>query len=292
MIEFIRDVARYEFLRFAVIAAALASVACGAMGSYVVVRRSTYVAGAVAHAILGGIGAARYFQVVWGWDWLTPMTGALGAALLAAFVMGAVTLFARQREDTVLSAIWAIGMAVGVSFITATPGYVEDLRSYLFGNILMVRERDVWLMAALVVVVVVVTGLFHNKFLAICFQEEMARLRGLPVGLYHMLLLVLTALTIVMLVSVVGVVLAIALLALPAATAGLFSRRLWQMMALATALCLFFTLGGLALSYGPELPAGATIVEVAGAAYLLALLSKKFGAAAWRRMARSSRDGN
>jgi zinc transport system permease protein len=107
-------------------------------------------------------------------------------------------------------------------------------------------------------------------------------LRGAKVELYFLLLLCLTALTVVLLLAVVGIVMVIALLTLPAAVATRFSKSLWQMMVLSTVFCAIFTTGGLALSYGPNLPAGATIIVVAGAVYLLVALAA--GAPAlWRR---------
>lgn len=265
---------RYPFLQYALLAGLLASVACGIVGSFVVVRRATYAGGAIAHCVLGGMGVARYLQVVHGVAWMTPILGATAAAVLAALIIALVTYSGQQREDTVLSAVWAIGMAVGISFIAATPGYYEDLMSYLFGNILMVSGSDLLLMGVLDFVVVGATLLFYDRFLIISFQPEVARLRGIRVGLYHALLLLLTSLTVVLLTQVVGLVMVIALLTLPAATASQFVRRLWQMMVLASALCLLFTVGGLAISYGPELPAGATVIELAGAAYLLVLGGK------------------
>jgi len=272
--DFLSDLATYRFLQFALAAGLLASVAAGVVGTYVVVRRITYIAGSIAHCVLGGLGAAKYFQVTQGWEWLDPMYGATFAALLAAVAIGLVTLKAKQREDTVIGALWAIGMAVGVLFIARTPGYQEDVMSYLFGDILMVERMDLWLIAGLNVVVVLLIALFYNKFLAVCFDEEFARLRGVRVELYYLLLLCLTALTVVLLVKVVGIVMVIALLTLPVAVAGYFSRTLWQMMFLAAALSIIFTTSGLALSYRANLPAGATIIVLAGGVYLLAAIGR------------------
>jgi zinc transport system permease protein len=268
---------KHAFLQYAILGGLLASVACGVVGSLVVVRRTTYVAGAIAHCVLGGMGAALYLQRVHGVIWMTPLLGATAAAVIAALIIAAVTLSGRQREDTVLSAIWAIGMAVGISFITATPGYYEDLMSYLFGNILMVGAADLWLMAMLDAVIVTLMMLFYDKFLVLSFQPELARLRGIRVGVYHTLLLVLISLTVVLLTQVVGLVMVIALLTLPAATALQFARRLWNAMLLAAALCFAFIVSGIALSYGPEFPAGATVIEIAGATYLLAIVGKWIG---------------
>ncbi|MFO0840340.1 MAG: metal ABC transporter permease [Phycisphaerae bacterium] len=272
MSAFLHAVATMPFLQYALLTGVLASVACGVVGTYVVVRRITYIAGGVSHCVLGGMGAAKYLNVVHGWTWLTPLHGAIVAALLAAVIIGLVSLRAKQREDTVIGAIWAIGMAIGVLFISRTPGYNEDLMSYLFGNILFVRPADLWLIAALDGLILVLGLAFYNQFLAVCFDEQFARLRGVPVEFFYLLLLCLTALTVVVLVTVVGIVLVIALLTLPVALAGFFARSLWQMMILATIASALLTTSGLALSYGPDLPAGATTIVLSAAAYLLLLL--------------------
>jgi zinc transport system permease protein len=209
------------------------------------------------------------------------MHGAVAAALVAAGVIGVVSLKARQREDTVIGAVWAVGMAAGVLFIAATPGYTEDLMSYLFGNILLVGVRDLWLIGLLDVTVVAVGLVFYGQLQAICFDEEFARARGIRVELYYLLLLALTALTVVLLVSVVGIILVIALLTIPVAIAEQFTSTLRRMMALASLLAMAFTTTGLAVSYEPDLPAGAVTILVAGGAYLLVLAG---GAAArWLR---------
>jgi len=269
MNEFLQALTAHAFLQRALLAGLLISLSCGIVGTYVVSRRITYIAGSVAHCVLGGMGAARYLQIVHGWNWLTPLYGALAAAVSAAVIIGLISLRAREREDTVIGALWAIGMAVGVLFISQTPGYSEDLMSYLFGNILVISSTDLWLIALLDVVVTVITLLFYRQLQAVCFDEEFSRLRGLRVEFHYLLLLCLTALTVVLLVTVVGIVMVIALLTLPAAMARFFSRSLWQMMLLATGFCAVLTTSGLAMSYGPDLPAGATIIVLAGAAYLL-----------------------
>ena len=268
MPEFFSLVGKYQFLQFALAMAVLASIACGIVGTYVVTRRISYIAGSIAHCVLGGMGAARYYQVVFGWNWLHPLIGAVIAALAAAIIIGWVSLRAKQREDTVIGAIWAIGMAIGVLFISRTPGYSEELMSYLFGNILLVSRQDIWLMVALDALVIVLGLLFYHQFLAVCFDEEFARLRGLRVELYYLLLLCLTALTVVVLLKVVGIIMVVALLTLPAAVAGYFSRTLWQMMSVAVALCVCLTIAGLVTSYGPGLPAGATTIVLAGGLYI------------------------
>ena len=272
MSEFLQALSRYEFMQMALLAGILASIPCGIVGTYVVVRRISYIAGGIAHCVLGGMGAARYLQVVHGIEAAQPLYGAVVAALAAAMIIGIVSLRAREREDTVIGAVWAVGMAAGLIFISKTPGYGEDLMSYLFGNILMVTSHDILTIVVLDAIVIVVGLVFFRQLQAVCFDEEFARLRGLDVEFYYLLLLCLTALTVVLLISVVGIIMVIALLTLPVAIAGRFSKHLYQMMFLSVIFCAVLTTAGLALSYSPDLPAGATIVVLAGAAYLVTMI--------------------
>jgi zinc transport system permease protein len=224
--------------------------------------------------VLGGMGIAYFLGK-------SPISGALVAALAAAWVIGWVSLRWRQNADTIIAALWSVGMAVGVIFISKTPGYNVDLMSYLFGNILMIPRGDLYLMATLDGVILLVVILFYQQFLVVCFDEEFARLRGIPVEFFYLLLLSLVALTVVVLIQVVGLILVIALLTLPAAIAAQYLRRLARIMVLAAMLGMLFTGGGLALSYGPDLPAGATMILVAGTTYLFSLLFTGF-ARRWR----------
>ena len=269
MLEFFEALSTVAFLQVALTAGLLASVACGVVGSYVVVRRISFIAGGIAHCVLGGLGAAYYLRTVHGWSYLHPLYGAVVAALLAAVIIGIVSRHAREREDTVIGALWAIGMSVGVVFILRTPGYQIDPMSYLFGDILMVSSSDLWLLAGLDVLVVGIGLLYYNQLQAVCFDEEFARLRGIHVEFFYILLLCLTALTVVLLVSVVGIVMVIALLTLPVAIAGHFCRSLWQLMLAAGLLSMLFTSSGLALCYGPNLPPGATTILLAASAYVV-----------------------
>ncbi|MBN2430628.1 MAG: metal ABC transporter permease [Acidobacteria bacterium] len=271
MTEFYQAVLEFPFVRYALLAGILVSMACGIIGTYVVVRRITYIAGGIAHCVLGGMGLAGYLQQVHHWSFAHPFLGALAAALAAAVIIGFVSLKARQREDTIISALWAVGMAVGVIFISQTPGYNQDLMSYLFGNILMVSGTDLWLILALNAIIGTVALFFHNQLRAVCFDEEHARIRGVPVEALFILLLCLTALTVVLLVTVVGIVMVIALLTIPVAIAGQFTRSLGHMMGLSILLSMGFTTGGLAISYAPDWPPGAVIILLAGGFYMVVL---------------------
>jgi zinc transport system permease protein len=264
----------YTFLQYALLAGLLVSIPCGVVGSFVVIRRISYIAGGIAHSVLAGLGIVHYLQVVRGFTGLSPLGGAVIAALIAALIIGWVSLHLKQREDTVIGAVWAMGMAAGIVFISLTPGYTTDLMSYLFGNILMVTDADLWLLGGLDVLVLLVVALFHRQLLAVCFDAEFAGLRGVQVKRFYFLLLLLTALTVVVLVSVVGIILVIALLTLPAAVANHHMHRLGRMMILATVTTALLTTGGLVLSYGPDLPSGAVTILLAG---FLFIASSVFG---------------
>lgn len=263
--EFLEAVRAHPFLQKALLLGLFSSVACGTMGTYVVVKRISFISGGISHAILGGMGVAYFLGS-------SPRIGALASALVAAVLIGLTSLKARQREDTAIGALWATGMAIGIVFISRTPGYSVDLMSYLFGNILLVRDADLVWTACLDVVVLASVAVFYNGFLAVCFDEENARLQGIPVEVTYIGLLCLIALTVVILVQVVGIVLVIALLTLPAAVANLFARRVSRMMVLACLLGVAYVWGGLFVSYGPNLPAGASIILVAATSYLVCLV--------------------
>lgn len=277
MIQLLHDFAAYPFLRYAALASLLAAVPAGIVGSHVVVRRSTFMAGAIAHCVLAGIGAAIFASAFCHASWLTPFIGALVAAVLAALVIARPGRKASERTDSEASAMWAVGMAVGVTLLTLSSGgnsYQADLATYLFGNILMTGPVELLEIAALDVVVVSVFALFRHKFIAIGFNPEGAALRGLNVPLLERLFLVLTALTVVILVQSVGIVLAIALLTLPASAAGAFARRLNTMSLFAVAIAAACGLAGIAISYLFDLPTGATIAELAGLVYIASRLLK------------------
>ena len=140
MSSFLEAVSTQPFMQNALMGGILASVACGAIGSYVVVKRIGYLAGGIAHAVLGGMGIAYYLG-------RSPIEGALVSALVFAFILGWVSLRMQQQEDTIIGALWAGGMAVGILFISQTPGYNVDLMSFLFGNILMIASEDLYWIA-------------------------------------------------------------------------------------------------------------------------------------------------
>ncbi len=252
---------QYDFMRNALAAACLASVICGIVGTMVVTKRLVAMAGGVAHAAYGGIGMALFFG-------FSPQLGAMAFALASSLFMAWVTLKRQSRADAIIGIVWAVGMAIGVLFADLTPGYVADLMSYLFGSILMVAKADIILMASMAVLLCSLVPLFYGQLLAYSYDEEFARVRGVPVAHLHFALIVLTSLSIVLVIRMVGLILVIALLSIPPYMAERYCRSLAGMMVLSSLLSLAFSLSGLFLAYRFNLTSGAAIIIVAAAAYL------------------------
>lgn len=264
-----------HFLRMALFASVSASIASGIIGSYVVVKRIVFISGSIAHSVLGGMGVALYLRRAYNIDWLHPIHGALVSAIFAAFLIGWIRLYYKQREDTVIAALWACGMSIGVIFISLTPGYNVEMTNYLFGNILWASHADIYVLLGLDLIILVTTFIFHRRFLAICFDEEQAALQAQPVKMLYFLLLSLVAITVVLLIQVVGAILIIAILSLPPAIANTFTKSLGTMMVLSVVLGVFISILGLYLSFFLNWPPGATIALTATILYLTNLVRKK-----------------
>ncbi|MBU2510026.1 metal ABC transporter permease [bacterium] len=256
---------QFEFMRNALLAGLLTSVICGIMGTLVVVNRIVFLSGGIAHSAYGGIGLAYFF----GWPYLV---GTLGFSVAAAMLMAAITLKARHRSDTIIGVIWALGMAVGIILLDLTPGYNVDLMSYLFGSILTVPQSDLWIMSVIAALVAVLISVFYKHWLALSYDEEFARIRGVPVNALYFSLIAMLAVTIVLVIQVVGLILVIALLTIPPYIMEKHSRTLVQMMIGSCVLGAIFTTIGLWLSYLFNLTSGATIILVSGFGFLLNLL--------------------
>ena len=259
-------------VRYALFAGLIASVSFGVVGSFVVARRISYIAAAIAHSILGGIGAAVFLQRTFEWPWCTPLLGSVAAALVSALVIGMVSLKAEEREDSIIGAIWAAGMASGILFLFFAPGPAVNAESYLFGDILVTSGADLIMTAILGALVVGVTVIYYPKLVAVCFDDEFVKLRGLNASAYYLLLLCIVGLSIVLLVRLTGIILAIALIVLPAATATRLSCQIWKIMIIASVLSMLYTAGGLTLSYLAEMPTGPVVVLAAAIVYTAAIV--------------------
>jgi len=264
MPEFFTDLWQFQFMRHALLTGLLASIACGIIGTYVVVKRIVFLSGGISHTAYGGIGMGYYFG-------FNPIIGATVFSLFSALGIAWVKHHAGRREDTLIGIMWAMGMAIGIFFIDKTPGYAPNLMSYLFGNILTVPTSDLILIAVLDLVILVITALLFKEFKALTFDEEYALISGVPVIMLNILLFCLIALTVVVLIRAVGVILVIALLTIPAAIMVQFNLNLERTMIFSIILSAFFTTTGLIISAAYNVTSGATIIAVACVGYILSL---------------------
>jgi len=262
------EILQYEYMQNALMATVLVSIACGIVGTYVVINRIVFISGGISHAAFGGIGLGYLLGV-------SPILTAIPFSLLAAIGIGVISKETDVSEDTAIGILWTMGMALGIIFIGLSPGYAPDLIGYLFGNILTVPFFDLIIMLVLDLVIILAALLFYREFLAISFDEDFAEVVGIPTGWLYLLLLSLVALSVVVLVRVVGIILVIALLTIPAAISGQFTHNIRKMMLLSIVIGVILTTTGLWLSYHLDLASGATIVMVLGIAFIISSIIEK-----------------
>ncbi len=253
---------QYEFIRNAIISGILVSIACGVIGSLVVVNRMVFMSGGIAHAAYGGIGIAVLLGI-------SPLLGAGVFAVVVALVIGMLTLGNTRRIDAVIGALWALGMAVGVISLDLSRSYSADLMSFLFGSILSVSAADIIWGLILDAVIVGFYIFYRNDLIAMSFDREFASLRNVRVRFLHLALLVITALTVVMTIRLVGLILVIALLTIPPYISEDSVGSIGKMMVLSSILGAVFTVTGLWVSYRFDITAGAAIIVIAAIAFFL-----------------------
>lgn len=262
------DALQFEFMRNALMAGFVASIICGVIGTLVVVNRLVFLSGGIAHSAYGGIGLAFFLGIPY-------LLGATVFAFGSAMIMAAVSLRTKERTDTIIGAMWSMGMATGILLLDLTPGYNVDLMSYLFGSILSVPGSELVIMALLTCVILLLVLYYYGDLLLMSYDEEFAQVRGVPVKRLYFLLIGMVAVTVVMVVQVVGLILVIALLTIPPYIAEKYTSSLLQMMVLSSLLGMIFIFCGLSASYLFDLTSGAAIIFVAGIVFFLSMLFDK-----------------
>lgn len=259
----------YTFVRNAVYGALLASIVCGIIGTLVIEKKLVMMSGGIAHASFGGVGLGYMLG-------FEPLLGALGFSLVASLLVAGIRRRSNTDSSTLIGIFWAAGMALGVLFITLSPGYPPDMSTYLFGDILTVVSLDLRIMLGAALVIILVTSAFFNYWKAYLFDEEFLRVRGIKTAVLDYLLFALVGLTVVVLIRVVGIILALALLTIPPAITRLYLHRLKAIMVGAVIIGAVISLSGLWISYQFEIASGAAIVLLAAVIY--------FGAAAGKNL--------
>lgn len=257
----------YEFMQNAFIAGILVSIASGIIGSIVLVNRMIFLAGGIAHTAYGGIGIAIYFG--------TPLILTSSIFSIACAIIIAIAMLKNShRIDTFIGIVWAIGMSLGIILIDLTDGYNTDLMSYLFGSILAVSQDDLIAIAIIDFIIIISMFLFYHKFLAISYDKEFAKLKGIKPTLLYILLFSLIALTVVIAMRVVGLVMVIALLSIPTYIAEQISNSLYMMMIKASIISIFFVIIGLIFAYNYDLSSGASIIMTSAIGFIIFFISQ------------------
>ncbi len=259
----------YTFIQNALLASFIVSLICGIIGTLIVINRMVFIAGGIAHGSYGGIGLALYFGIA-------PMLGASLFALFLGFIIALITHQNSTRLDSLIGVLWAFGMALGIIMSDLTPGYNVDLMSYLFGAILSVSMEDLYAMGGVLIAIFLFAGLFYKQLLAMSFDAQFAKLRGVNVTFLYFLLVALIALGVVIIIRAVGLILVIALLTIPPYIAEKLTNSMASMMALSSVLSLLFCLSGLGLSYAYNLSSGASIILVATSTFFIQFLISHF----------------
>lgn len=243
----------YPFFQNALLGSLLASIACGIIGVYVVIRRLVFISGGITHASLGGLGMGFYF----GWN---PILSAMIFSVLSAF--GIEWLSARQgvREDSAIGTFWSLGMAIGIIFIYMKPGFAPNLNDYLFGNILTITSTDILWLSILSLVLILIFTLFRREILYTAFDSEFAKTRKLPVNLVKYGMMMFIAITIVLSIRLVGIVMLMSLLTVPQMTANLFTSNFVKMIFLSVVIGFLGCFVGLFLSAVLDVPSGVFII--------------------------------
>lgn len=252
----------WEFMRHALIAAVLASVACGIVGSFIVVNRMIFLAGGIAHAAYGGVGIGIFFG-------LPLLPSVIGFAIMCSLILGSITSYNRYRTDALVGVIWATGMSLGALLINLSPGYQPDIMGYLFGSILTITPSDIRIMAFMDAILVGWCTYWYREILAISYDHEFAAVIGIPVRIFYNLVMVLSAVTIVLLMRFVGLILVIALLSIPAYMVERRVSCLGHMYIWCTVISMFFLLTGLITATYLNLPPGPVIILSASLVFCL-----------------------
>lgn len=256
------------FVQRAIISGMAVSLVCGLVSVFVVLRRMSFIGAGISHAAFGGVAIGFVAGI-------NPMITAMIYCLTVAVGIDIIGRRARVSADTAIGVFFASSMALGIVLIGMSRRYNTDLFGYLFGSILAISEEQVWITVTMTTAVAAFILLFLKELFMSAYNEELAKVQGLPVRVLNLLFLAALSLAVVVSIRVVGVVLVSALLVIPGATARLLANNPFSMVAVSCAAGVLSTLAGLALSLEFDLPPGGTIVLTATVMFFLVFAGVK-----------------
>ncbi|WP_456471019.1 metal ABC transporter permease [Caminibacter sp.] len=257
----------WDLISNSVYAGILLSIAIGIIGSLIVINKATSITGSIAHGSFGGIGIGIYFGI-------NILLSTTVFTLFLALILAFITIYYKHRSDSLIGVIWALGMSVGIIFLSLSSGYHADALSYLFGNILLVENSDIFMMAGVDLLLLISIIVLYNRFLAMSYDMEFLKVRGINAEVLYTYFLILTSLTIVMSVRAIGIILILALFTIPPLIAERFTKKFYLMMVLSGVLSLIFVVGGIILSYYFDLSPTPVIVIIAALGLFLSMFKK------------------
>ncbi len=263
------EIFQYPFFRNAIAGVLIISVAAAIIGTYIVTRRLVSISGGVTHACFGGLGLGYYLGI-------NPVAAAAVVAVAASLGVEWMSSRHRMREDSAIAVVWALGMAMGVFFVFMTPGYVPELNSFLFGNVLTIASADLWAFGIFTLVLIAFVALFYRQVVACAFDRDFALVMHMPVRFITLSMTVLVAVCIVLTIRLVGVMLLMSMLAMPQIISEVFCRRFRSMMFCSIAVSAVCCLLGLMMSAWVDVPCSALIVMIMVAVYILARIVARF----------------
>ena len=262
------EIFQYTFFQNALLGVIIVSIMSAMIGTYIITRRLMFITGGVTHACFGGLGIGYYLGV-------SPIIMAGVFAVASSLGVEWLTTKHRVREDSAISVMWALGMAIGTLFIFLTPGYVPELNSFLFGNILTITKEDLIAFAVFMVIFVAFFLSCYNLIVSCAFDKDFARTKGQPVTLINTIMTVAIAICVVLTIRLIGIMLLMSLLSMPQMIAEVFTARLKPMIMISVVVSIVCSVLGLILSYILGVPASATIVLALVAVYIVARVLKK-----------------
>lgn len=257
---------RYDFFIHALAGVSVIAIASAIIGTYIFARRLVAIAGGITHACFGGLGLGYFL----GWN---PIVTAGLFAVVSSLSVDWMASRHRVREDSAIAVIWSLGMAAGVLFVFLTPGYVPELNSFLFGNILTITPADIAVFAIYTIVLAFVAISRFKVIVAVAFDRDFARISGLPVTLVSTVMSVLTAVGIVLIIRLVGVMLLMSMISLPQMIAETRFHRMAPLMWASAAISLVCCVGGLMATAYINVPCSALIVIIMALVYIVARIA-------------------
>lgn len=262
--DFFQDLLVYAFLQKALLTSVIVGVICGVIGSFIVLRGMALMGDAISHAILPGVAISYILGINY-------FYGAVVVGVLTALGIGLISEKSRIKSDAAIGIVFSAAFAIGIILITSAQSAI-DLTQILFGNVLFVRNIDMWLTVIVGIILLFIVIVFYKELLVSSFDETMAKAYGLKTRFIHYGIMVLLTLVTVASLQTVGVILVVSLLITPASTAYLLTNRLSTMIVLASLFGALSSIIGMYFSYVYNLPSGPVIALAATLIFLIALV--------------------